>query len=899
MRTIGRCARKGIFGLAENKQGKICPHTGDKHTGNLHTDNLHRDATHNDCDSVTDSRNGRKRNLAWRNRHGLLILCSLALVCALGFSLYVGVDRALAQAATDETQPEYPQHPAVDAETLSPFVPGEITVGVGDDFVLPADNRAFGLTVLEAFPMTEGLYTAGNADAPTKQTLLLQTEPGSELAEMDRLAALPGVHFALPNWTVYAADMEPWVADPWLEINDPLYESEQWYAQRIHAVRGWATALEQLGSLEHLARVRVAVIDSGVDFSHPDLAGRLMSGWNYVTPGTPPQDDYGHGTHMTGLIAANFNNGQGLVGLAPQVEILPYRTLNQDGAGSMTNVATAIQAAANSNARIINLSLYLNNSHPLLEDAVRHADARGSLLIAAAGNCVAGVPCPTPVRYPAVYPEVLAVGATTIQDVRASYSAVGPELDLVAPGGSVAARILSTWPLEETLRCGAQNFRLEDGAAYCYSTGTSSATALVSGGAALLFSLQPQLSAADVRAILVETAQPLVQPESEVGAGRLNLRTAIRRLVPANLTIEPARVGHSAFTGPMLAANDGQMGIAQAEIPEPQLTAWGDESRTLAPIGPPKAITRTLTLANPSLTPMIWEATLQSGASWLSIEGPSSGLARFESPGLLTVVISPTAQMSGRYHGQVRVQGTRPDGTRTIHFIPVQLDILPAASLRVFFPIAEGLVNGGQLPGAAPALESAFAWAMPAPGQTRTVYGLTGDSATSVPLPFAVNFKGRTFTDFRLASNGYISFPAAETDPGSLNRCLSDLIRPSHVVAGWWGDLDPGAPQSQVSTFVTAAGEFVVEFFAVPLRGQSTARVSFQIVLVPDGPIRLNYLRTPSRAFMAEQRPPTTVGIAAQYGRFYRQLYCGRDAILTGELPQSGQSFVFQARDVY
>ena len=113
-------------------------------------------------------------------------------------------------------------------------------------------------------------------------------------------------------------------------INDPLYAPRQWDMQRSNFSRAWQL-LASLG--KPLTPVRVAVIDSGVDFSHPDLAGRLLPGYNYIDPGQPPNDDYGHGTHIAGTIAAVTNNGQGIVGGAASVEILPLKVLDASGGG--------------------------------------------------------------------------------------------------------------------------------------------------------------------------------------------------------------------------------------------------------------------------------------------------------------------------------------------------------------------------------------------------------------------------------------------------------------------------------------------------------------------------------------------------------------------------------------
>jgi hypothetical protein len=167
-----------------------------------------------------------------------------------------------------------------------------------------------------------------------------------------------------------------------------------------------------------------------------------------------------------------------------------------------------------------------------------------------------------------------------------------------------------------------------------------------------------------------------------------------------------------------------------------------------------------------------------------------------------------------------------------------------------------------------------------------------------VALPFEFVHKGRSFTNFRLASDGTISFPAAENDPGPDNRCLTNLIRPSHVIAGWWSDLNPSVGGGRIRSFQSVTGDYVVEFAQVALRAMPTQEVSFQIVLAPSGEIRLNYLQAPDSQLLVAQRIGVTVGVSAQYGRFYHQLYCSQDSARSGELPQSRQSFRFAPADL-
>jgi thermitase len=147
-----------------------------------------------------------------------------------------------------------------------------------------------------------------------------------------------------------------------------------------------------------------------------------------------PQDEFGHGTAISGIIAANIDNQMGIAGIAPNVDILPLRVLNSQGIGIYSDVAAAIIYATDNGAKIINLSLGGVNASSLLQSAVSYATSRGVMVIAAAGNSgVEGA------LYPAAYPEVIAVGAVDSTLQRSSFSNYGPQVDIYAPGRDILA----------------------------------------------------------------------------------------------------------------------------------------------------------------------------------------------------------------------------------------------------------------------------------------------------------------------------------------------------------------------------------------------------------------------------------------------------------------------------
>jgi len=205
--------------------------------------------------------------------------------------------------------------------------------------------------------------------------------------------------------------------------NDPDYD-RQWALQHIEAEKAW----DQMGQL---ADVSVAVIDTGVCMSHEDLLGRVLdNGYDFVDNDDDPEDVFGHGCSVAGIIAANIDNGIGIAGFAPNSSILPVRVLGPGGSGSMADVAAGIVYAADEGADIINLSLGSMVGSQVTEDAVNHAVAKGVTVIASAGNSGGALP-----GFPARYENVVAVGAIDPDGSRSSFSNKGG--DIWAPGRDI------------------------------------------------------------------------------------------------------------------------------------------------------------------------------------------------------------------------------------------------------------------------------------------------------------------------------------------------------------------------------------------------------------------------------------------------------------------------------
>ncbi len=205
--------------------------------------------------------------------------------------------------------------------------------------------------------------------------------------------------------------------------NDPDYD-RQWALPHIQAETAW-------DDMDELSDITVAVIDTGVCLSHEDLADRVLdNGYDFVDNDDDPEDVFGHGCSVAGIIAANIDNGIGIAGFAPNSSILPVRVLGPSGSGSMADVAAGIVYAADEGADIINLSLGSAVGSQVTEDAVNYAMEKGVTVIASAGNSGGALP-----GFPARYEGVVAVGAIDPDGARSSFSNKGG--DIWAPGRDV------------------------------------------------------------------------------------------------------------------------------------------------------------------------------------------------------------------------------------------------------------------------------------------------------------------------------------------------------------------------------------------------------------------------------------------------------------------------------
>jgi subtilisin family serine protease len=284
------------------------------------------------------------------------------------------------------------------------------------------------------------------------------------------------------------------------KVEDP---EKPWGIKRVNAAGAWGRTQG--------AGVNVAVIDTGIDRKHPDVAPNLAGGVNIAEPGKDFQDDQGHGTHVAGTIAA-IRDGQGVVGVAPKARLYAVKVLDSEGNGNYSDIIAGIQWCAKNGIQVANMSLGADEGNEALKRAVTAAAKKGLVIVAAAGNNDGG-----PVGYPAAYPEVIAVSASDEGDAFASFSSKGPQVDFVAPGAAIKSDKLGGGTIEHD--------------------GTSMASPHVAGLAALAVSLGAR-GPAGVKAALEAAATRLPGfKEGEQGAGMIDAA----RLRDANVAVAGLR----------------------------------------------------------------------------------------------------------------------------------------------------------------------------------------------------------------------------------------------------------------------------------------------------------------------------------------------------------------------
>lgn len=299
--------------------------------------------------------------------------------------------------------------------------------------------------------------------------------------------------------------------------NDPHLKN-QWWLQHVKAPQLWRYQREQQKAIV------VAVIDTGIDKAHEDLRNRLsIDGYDFYNKTAEMKDTHGHGTQVAGVIAAEANNARGISGLVGQydVSILPLKVLGDNGKGKSSAIIEAINYAIAKRVDVVNLSLGGASYSAIENEVIQRAIDAGIIVIAAIGN---EAEKGNPINYPAAYNNVIAVGAVNERNEKSYFSNFNQYVQLVAPGEN----IWTTLPKNT----------------YNTVKGTSFSAPIVSGTAAMLKALMPQLTSSEIQQMLTSSATDLGKPgrDDEYGAGLVNIERLVDDLAMRGMLMDfPAK----------------------------------------------------------------------------------------------------------------------------------------------------------------------------------------------------------------------------------------------------------------------------------------------------------------------------------------------------------------------
>jgi thermitase len=364
---------------------------------------------------------------------------------------------------------------------------------------------------------------------------------GQAMAKAKAYSANGRVAYAEPDFVAEALGSPD---DPYLDL--------QWGLTKVKAAEAWDVTT---GS----HAINIAILDTGVDLDHPDLADKIISNINFSNSATV-DDVYGHGTHVAGIAAAMTDNAIGVAGLGYISTIMNVKVLSDVGAGAYSWIASGVIWAADNGAKIINMSLGGPSTSSALEDAINYAWSKGVVVVAAAGNNGDTVP-----MYPAYYTNCIAVAATDDNDAKAYWSNYGDWVDVAAPGVSIYSTLKDN--------------------SYGYMSGTSMASPCVAGLAALVFTTVSDTNGdgmlnEEVRSRIEATCDDI--NVSGIGSGRIN---AYRAVQTATAT--------GAIAGTVTDSADG-MPVAGAAVSDGVRTALTDAGGQYVITGAPEG-TCTLT----------------------------------------------------------------------------------------------------------------------------------------------------------------------------------------------------------------------------------------------------------------------------------------------------------------
>ena len=503
-------------------------------------------------------------------------------------------------------------------------------------------NRKYGVSkIIQAFPFKESATNARQQLADKfglTRTFILKVPNNINVATLlKEYNALEEVEYAEPNNLVQAH------ATP----NDPLYV-QQWglnntgqaisYTGPLVGTSGADINAEPAWDLHTgSSSITVAILDTGVDYNHPEFIGRMVPGYDFINSDTDPMDDHGHGTACAGIAAASGNNGIGIAGVNWNALIMPIKVLGSSGSGSNLAVSNGIVWAADNGADVLSLSLG-GGGGVTMENAVNYAHSLGSIIVASRGNNNN-----TNASYPASFTNVMAIGALSPCNERTSPtscdgetwwgSSYGADLDVMAPG----TRIHTTGV---------------GGGFIPAFNGTSAAAPFVAGVASLISSYAPLLTNDEIRDVIQTTAVDIGAPGFDVvtGYGRINAHAALdfaANAAPPEVSVSPINLS---FT-----------------------------------LDPDQTNSDTFTISNIAGTnglSLFWGIVENPSCSWLSVDKSNGKIANGANE-LITVNINSTGLIDGNYQCTLQVNTNDPITPVMEVIVDLTVNYLPPPEVNI------------------------------------------------------------------------------------------------------------------------------------------------------------------------------------------------------------------------
>ncbi len=405
-------------------------------------------------------------------------------------------------------------------ESLDSYVDDQNTV----EIIVGVDNSATNKNHIASLASQSGGQVVDTINMGDKASVVVKVSVSSAFGFVDKVHNSGVSNYVEPNGE-YNIDSAP---------NDPSWR-EQWGPQRMNVDDAWDT-------IGGSATLLVAVIDTGIDYTHPDLANYVPLGYDFVNDDADPKDDNGHGTHCAGVIAATINNSIGVAGTA-NVQIMAEKGLNAAGSGSHSALAQCIVHATDAGVDILSNSWGGSAQSDTIADAIEYATSHGALFIASAGNSDTDQ-----YSYPAAYENAVAVAAIDSSDKKASFSNYGSWVDVTAPGVGIYST-MPTYTVYLNTQYGVpQN--------YSNLSGTSMACPGVAGVAALIWSQYPTMTAAFVRQQLESTCD-------DIGAAGFDNIFGYG-VVDAQCGVEEAPVEHDLAAQSWVKPSYVMLGVAQS-----------------------------------------------------------------------------------------------------------------------------------------------------------------------------------------------------------------------------------------------------------------------------------------------------------------------------------------------